>query len=101
MRLLEILRRFVDPAGPAGEVISPADVYKTRLGLPIESPHRQRVVLQAPGHLEQTLAPVRFVALSEATDVPRSRVRQVSAFVEEYWSPVYEKTASTDMATIL
>lgn len=103
VRLLEALRRFVDPAGPIGEVASPSDVYKSRIGLPIEAPHRQRVTLEAPKFAAEAvaLAPTRFVAQSTNPDVPRDRVRQVSAFVEEVWQPQYAATHSTDMVEIL
>ena len=102
MKLLEALRRFVNPEGPIGEVISPSEVYKTRLGLPVSSPHQVRVSIEAPSHasavVEATAA--RFVPAAEA-DVPKSRERQVSAFLTEHWSPVYAKTDSTDMVEIL
>jgi hypothetical protein len=101
MRLLERLKKLVDPVGPLGEILSPADVYKTRAGLPITSPHAMRVAMAAPADVERALAPVRFVSLEDAVDVPRDRVRQVSAFVEEVFEPVYRKTDSTDLATIL
>jgi hypothetical protein len=57
--------------------------------------------MAAPADVERALAPSRFVPLSEAVDVPKDRVRQVSAFVEEVWAPVYATTTSTDLATIL
>lgn len=101
MRLLDALKKLVDPAGPLGAVVSPADVYKERAGLPVSSPHRVRVALEAPPAAAHALAAPRFVAAAEATDVPRDRVRQVSAFVEEVWRPEYAKTRSTDMAEIL
>jgi hypothetical protein len=95
--LKRALAKLLDPAGPLGEVLSPAVVYKERQGVPVT----QKVELRAPAHLEAALAPVRFVALTDAVDVPASRVRQVSAFVEEHWSPVYQKTDSRDMVEIL
>jgi hypothetical protein len=57
--------------------------------------------MAAPSDIAQALAPSRFVSLAEAIDVPPSRVRQVSAFIEEHWSPVYRTTASTDLVAIL
>lgn len=101
VRLREAVRKLLDPTGPLGEVVSPSEVYKSRAGLPISAPHSARVALQAPGYVEQTLAPARFVTLADAVDVPRDRVRQVSAYVAERWSPVYERTRSTDMTEIL
>jgi hypothetical protein len=101
VRLLQGLKKALDPRGPLGEVVSPSDVFKERLGLPVSSPHVQRVNLPAPAHIERTLAAPRFVALADAVDVPRDRVRQVSAFVAEHWAPVYASTDSTDLATIL
>lgn len=80
---------------------SPSEIWKERAGLPIAAPHVARVSAPAPAHLEHTLAAPRFVALADALGVPRDRVRQVSAYVEEFWSPVYERTESTDIATIL
>ena len=58
-----------------------------------------RAKMAAPAHLEATLAAPRFASLEESA--PKDRVRQVSAFVEERWSPVYRKTDSTDLAAIL
>lgn len=101
MGLLNILKKLVDPVGPIGAVLSPADVYKERLGLPIASPHTAHANIQAPGDIERALAPPRFVALADATNVPKNRIRQVSAFVEEHWHPVYASTDSTDMFEIL
>lgn len=101
MRLKEALRRLVDPAGPIGEVASPSEVFKTRLGLPTSAPHQLRVAIEAPAHAQHALAAPRFVAAAEAVDVPRDRVRQVSAFVEEVWAPQYQTTRSTDIAEIL
>jgi hypothetical protein len=101
VRLLEALKRLVDPVGPLGSVLSPADVYKERAGLSVASPHMQRVELNAPGDIQQALAAPRFVSMEEAVDVPRDRVRQVSAYVEEHWTPKMAATESTDLAVIL
>lgn len=101
MRLLDGFKKLLDPRGPLGEVVSPSVVFKERQGLPTTSPHVARVALEAPSHVEATLAPVRFVALADAVDVPADRTRLVSAFVEEHWAPVYTSTDSTDLATIL
>ena len=101
VRLLDALKKLADPLGPIGAVVSPSDVYKERAGLPIAVPHTERARMQAPGHIERVLAPARYVPASEAIDVPRDRVRQVSAFIEECWAPVYQRTDSTDLLTIL
>jgi hypothetical protein len=49
------------------------------------------------------LAPTRFVAIVDIGEVPISRVRQVSRYVEEHYAPVYEspegKTYAQVMAT--
>jgi hypothetical protein len=81
-------------------VLTTDSFFKERAGLPIAAPHAVRVQMEAPADVERALAPVRFVAADDATDVPRDRVRQVSAFVEEVWTPVYRSTDSTDLATI-
>jgi hypothetical protein len=101
--LRDALRKVLDPRGPAADVLTTDSAWKERVGLPISAPHRQRVELAAPAHAEAALAVAspRFVAASETPDVPRDRVRQVSAFIEECWSPVYATTRSTDMAEIL
>jgi len=101
MAIIDFLKKIVDPVGPVGEVISPADVYKTRLGLPTSAPHVQRAELETTAQIERTLAPARFVAVEDALEVPISRQRQVSAFVAERWAPVYAKTTSVDPIAIL
>lgn len=82
---------------------SPSVVYKERQGLPVSTPHVQRARLEDRGPVDAALAvqPAQFVAAADAIDVPISRERQVSAFVKERWAPVYLKTDSTDLATIL
>jgi hypothetical protein len=99
--MFDALKKLFDPLGPIGEVASPSEVYKTRLGLPISSPHTMRAVLAAPADVERTFAPSRFVSLEEAVNVPKSRIRQIDAYTEERWSPVYATTTSTDVAEIL
>jgi len=101
MGLWSALNKLLDPRGPASDVLSTDSFWKERTGLPIAAPHSARANLPAPAHLEATLAAPRFVSMSEATSVPKDRVRQVSAFVEEHWQPVMQKTDSTDIATIL
>lgn len=100
-RLKQFLARLADPSGPVGNVISPSAVYKERLGLPISSPHTLRLAQHAPAHAEHTLAPARFIAAEAALAVPKDRVRQVSAFIEEVWAPVYGTTTSLAIADIL
>ncbi len=90
----------MDPVGPIGEVLSPSEVYKTRLGLPISSPHTLRAAIAAPGDIERALAPARGVSGEEAGEVPKSRVRQVSAFVEEVYAPVYAVPATNDLMAL-
>lgn len=87
-KILEFLKGLIDPDGPIGEFFSPSDVYKSRVGLPIEAPHNQRVQLETSAAVERALAPERFVAAAEANP-PKERVRVLSAFIEEEWSPVY------------
>jgi hypothetical protein len=58
-----------------------------------------RASLAAPGDLAARLAAPRVASMEE--NAPPSRVRQVSAYVEEHWSPIYRSTDSTDLATIL
>lgn len=61
------------------------------------------VNMEAPASVAQAvaIAPARFVPAAEAIDVPRARTRQVSAYIEEVWAPVYGTTDSTDMLEIL
>lgn len=97
---LDRLGALLNPVGPIGEIVSPADVYKTRQGLPISAPHVARANLTvSKAQVEHGLAAPRFASLDESA--PHDRVRQVSAYVEEHWSPVYAKTESADLATIL
>lgn len=87
MKFLEKLGALVDPRGPLGEVLSPSEVYKERIGLPVSAPHVMR-----DGGFRQTtiaLAPQRVIA-AEEVKVPYSRVRQVSRYVEEHYAPVYD-----------
>lgn len=95
MGLLGWLAKLVDPRGPIGEVASPSDVWKSRAGLPVSSPHSIRVELETTAEVERALAPTRFVASTEANPPP-NRVRVLSAFVEEVWQPRYQVTTSTD-----
>lgn len=101
LNLLDFLGKLISPEGPIGEVVSPSEIYKERLGLPISSPHSTRAMLQAPADVERTFAPVRFVSLHDAGNVPKSRIRQIDAYTEERWNPVYATTTSTDVAEIL
>jgi len=102
VRLLDALKKLADPLGPLGAVVSPSDVYKERAGLPVSSPLYSRAQMRGD-HAQEVLAafPARFVRCEDAVDVPRTRVRQVSAFVDEHWQPVYATTDSTDLLTIL
>lgn len=93
------LRKLLDPRGPLGEVASPDITWKSRLGLPTQSPHVARARMEAPAHVEHALAPARFASLEEAA--PTDRVRMVSAFIEEHWAPVYASSDSTDLVAIL
>lgn len=97
--LKSALRKIVDPIGPIGSIVSPSVVYKERLGFGVSASHAQRIQLETNAQVERALAPVRFVAEHEATP-PKDRVRQVSAFVNEVWEPVYQKSASTDLNEI-
>ena len=103
MRLLDVLKKAINPVGPIGEILSPSDVFKTRLGLPTQSPHVARAHLEQNAYADKVIAaqPARFVSVHEAVDVPATRERQISAYVTEHWAPVYAKTDSTDLATIL
>lgn len=102
MRLVEKIRKALDPRGPIGDLVSPSIVFKERQGVPITSPHTTRVIQHAPKeHVERSIAAPRFVALADANDVPSDRVRQVSAYVEEHWSPVYASTESADLLEII
>ena len=84
-KLSKWLGKLVDPRGPIGEIAS-ADVFKQRAGLPIDTPHSARP-FPTTAQVEKALAPAPFVPLEEGKSGPRVRV--VSAFVEEEWTPVY------------
>ena len=99
--MLKLLWKVIYPQGPIGQWLSPSEVYKDRLGLPVSSPHTIRATVQAPGDIERAFAPARFVSMEDAIDVPKGRVRHVSAYIEERWSPVYASTTSTDMFEII
>jgi hypothetical protein len=99
VKITEAIKKIVDPAGPIGEVLSPADVYKSRLGLPTTTPQVQRDTGFLPIE-ERFLAPQRFVA-ADAVVAPASRVRQVSRYVEEHYSPVYDTPRSSGLAEAL
>jgi len=94
-KVLDKLAALVDPRGPLGEVLSPADVFKERAGLPVSTPH----VARDSGftQTEIALAPTYFVA-AQNVDVPKSRVRQVSRYVDEHFSPVYDTANTSNFA---
>jgi hypothetical protein len=88
---LDWLRKLLDPRGPAGEVVSPFDIYKSGRGLPFSVGHRQRAEL-APipfAEIEKALAPERYYAKGEI-EVPYSRERVVSPYILERFSPVMQ-----------
>lgn len=100
MRLLDGLKRALDPRGPIGDVVSPSIVFKERQGVPVTSPHTTRAIPHAPKeHVERSIAAPRFASIEESA--PPNRVRQVSAYVEEHWSPVFRGTESVDLVAIL
>ena len=102
MRIVEKLRKALDPRGPIGDLVSPSIVFKERQGVPVTSPHTTRVIQHAPKEqVERSIAAPRFVAIADANDVPSNRVRQLSAYVEEHWSPVYRSVDSADLVAIL
>lgn len=102
MRLLDGIKKALDPRGPLGDVVSPSIVFKERQGVPITSPHTTRVILHAPKEqVERSIAAPRFVTVENAVDVPSDRVRQISAYIEEHWSPVYASTESADLLDII
>ena len=100
-KVFKVLGDLIHPAGPLGEVLSPSDVFKTRLGLPTQSPHVTRAKMEAPAHVEHVLAVPRFVAVGDVHDVPANRVREIGPYIEEVWSPVYRRTESIDHVEIL
>jgi hypothetical protein len=100
MSLIESLRRvkaFLDPRGPLGEVLSPADVYKERAGLPIATPHVARDLDFHPVDPAMLRAPY-FVDARNIGDVPKSRMRVASRYIEEHFTPVYETPRFSGMA---
>jgi hypothetical protein len=98
MNLVDVLRKFVDPRGQIGEFLSPSDVFKSRAGLPIDAPQRARAVLPNPPPV--ILKPASFHDV-DTIDVPKSRMRVVSAYVEEHFTPVYKEQESRNYHAIL
>lgn len=101
MSLKQKLRDLVDPAtGPLGAILSPADVFKERAGLPISSPHTARVTAETvdPGAILKACAPER-IALPQ--EYPGMRKRMVGRYIVEEWSPFYAKTESLEISDIL
>jgi len=96
------LRRLLDPRGPVGEIVSPTIAFKSRQGMPVSSPHTQRVdaFTVRPEEIAHACAPVRYVAVGNETP-PAGRVRLASRYVEERWSPVYAKTDSEVISEIV
>jgi hypothetical protein len=103
MKIVEALKKALDPRGPIGDLVSPSIVFKERQGVPVTSPHTTRVILHAPKEaIEHGLAAPQFVSLEDGIGrVPGDRVRMVSAYVEEVWGPVYRRTESADLVEIL
>jgi hypothetical protein len=92
VNLLERLGRALDPRGPIGAILSPADVYKESGPIPTGKAY---VAVAKPGvsedmraRVEATLAPERFVSVDDVGGrVARTVV--LNRFVEEHWEPVY------------
>ncbi len=98
-RLLDKVRKLLDPLGPVGNWLSPSSVYKERAGLPIDAPTAIRA--KAPTttfDVQRALQPERV--LPADAEVPKDRVRIVSAFIEEHFAPIYAAIDSTDLAVI-
>lgn len=99
--MLGFLKRFLDPwHGPLGSILSPSIVFKDRQNIALSVP--KAIYAQAP----QTTLDLEKVTFGEKTmsadaEVPTSRVRAVSAFVEERYRPIYDSTKSTDLFEIL
>jgi hypothetical protein len=94
-RVVQALRKLIDPVGPLGGILSPSEVYKERLGLPIAAPHTQRVAhTHAPDAAEYAARAVP--ARIEPADAvpPKGLLRQVSQYMEERWDPIYAPPAS-------
>ena len=100
MSLIESLRKvkaMLDPRGPIGEVLSPADVFKERAGLPIAAPHVARVADFKPVD-PATLRSRYYVAAADVGDIPKSRMRVATQYVEEHFTPVYDTARFSGMA---
>jgi hypothetical protein len=99
-RAKRFLARFLDPIGPLGAILSPSIVFKPRQGIPLSVPPALRG--QAPTttvDIEKHLQISRV--LTADAEVPSSRVRVISAFVEEHFQPIYDiPIGSTDLAAI-
>jgi hypothetical protein len=102
MNVLRWLAKLVDPRGPVGEIVSPSEVFKSRAGLPIESPHTLRAdqSIYDPAAIRYSLRPTQFVALG-TQEPPKYLQRQVSRYVEEVWTPAYATTKSENIADII
>ncbi len=97
MKIVDKLKAVLDPRGPLGEVLSPSDVFKSRAGLPVEAPHTVRDANFVPA-TTFVLAPAKFVAAADMAEVPYSRMRLVSRYVEEHYAPVYDTPRWSGMA---
>lgn len=98
--MLGFFKRLIDPTGPIGNWLSPSAVFKERLGLPISAP---RAMYAQASQTNVDISQVSFGERSMPADaeVPISRVRAVSAFIEEHWKPIYDSSKSTDMFEVL
>jgi hypothetical protein len=96
-KVVDKLKKLVDPRGPLGEVLSPSEVFKERAGLPVSTPHVQRDVNFVPASA-LVLQPPQFKKAEELAHVPISRMRLVSRYIEEHYQPVYDTPRFSGMA---
>lgn len=100
-RVIDAVRKILDPRGPLGEVVSPNVTFKERQGLPIQSPHSQRVDVAHNQHVPPgTVVTRRFVGMNEES-APPGLERTVGNYLFEKWRPVYAKADSDDVLAIL
>lgn len=102
MKIIDKVRKALDPRGPIGNVVSPSDVFKERAGLPVSAPHTDRYRDFNPIAPEMLAAP-RFVTIYEIDPVavPLSRMRLASPYIEEHFEPVYASPEGLSYAEVM
>src|SRR6516164_8829151 len=85
----KLLKKLLDPRGPAADILTTESYWKETAGLPYSAGIRQRVE-PAPipaSEVQKACLPDRYFAKGEI-DVPWSRERQASPYVTERYIAV-------------